>query len=158
MKPDCQILVEAYTDTLYRLALSYCQNPMDAEDVVQEVFIKYLRRREPFRDEAHCRAWLCKVTVNQCRDLLRSPWHSRRCPLEEAAEPQTLLPEESALLSAVGALPAKYRLVVHLYYYEDYSIREIAEIAGASESAVRMRLLRARQKLKDTLGGIWLDE
>ena len=96
--------------------------------------------------------------MNACMDLLRSPWRGRCCALEEATEPTVLMQEESELVLAVLNLPAKYRGVIHLYYYEDYSITEIAGILNVSESAVRMRLMRARQKLKEQLGGIWSDE
>lgn len=155
MDLDPQQLVERYAQRMYRLAFSYCRNRQDAEDVVQEVFSKYLRHKPAFPDEEKCLAWLLKATANTCRDLLRSPWRGKCCSLEEAAEPAVLMEEESALLSAVGNLPAKYRGVVHLYYYEDYSVTQTAATLGISESAVRMRLLRARQKLKDELGGIW---
>lgn len=158
MKKDCQQVAQSYANTLYRLAFSYCRNPADAEDVVQDVFVKYLKYPKDFLDEDHLRAWLMKVTVNTCRDLFRSPWRHRCCSLEEAMETAELMEEESALLSAVLSLSAKYRGVIHLYYYEDYSVAEIAEIMGISESAVRMRLLRARQKLKVKLGGVWSDE
>lgn len=158
METDCQRLVQQHTDRLYRLALSYCRNREDAEDVVQEVFIKYLKHRGTFQNEAQLRSWLLKVTANTCRDLLRSPWRHRRCSLEEIGEPAVLMEEESALLTAVLGLPTKYRGIVHLYYYEDYSVADIAEILEISESAVRMRLLRARQRLKDELEGVWSDE
>ena len=158
MEMDCQQVVQGYTTALYRLAFSYCRNRADAEDIVQEVFLKYLRQHPDFPDEAHLPAWLLRVTANACKDLLRSPWRCRCCSLEEAAEPTVLMQDESALLAAVLGLPAKYRGVVHLYYYEDYSVGEIAAILGISQSAVRMRLLRARQALKEELRGVWNDE
>lgn len=157
METDCRQAVERYADRLYRLAFSYCRNRADAEDVVQDTFLKLLRHPRDFRDESHLRAWLIRVTANGCKDLLRAPWRRRCCSLEEAAEPATLMPEESELLSAVLALPAKYRGVIHLYYYEDYSVREIAALLELSETAVQTRLLRARQRLKKELGGIWND-
>ena len=158
METDCQQMVQKYMGTLYRLAFSYCRNREDAEDIVQEVFLRYLRQKPEFPDEQKRKSWLLKVTANASKDLLRSPWRCRCCSLEEAAEPAVLMPEESGLLSAVLGLPAKYRGVVHLYYYEDLSVTQIAGILEISESAVRMRLLRARQKLKEELGGIWNDD
>lgn len=158
METDCQQVVQQYTPRLYRLALSYCRNPADAEDIVQEVFLKYLRSAPAFQTEEQRRAWLLKVTANACRDLLRSPWRRKSCSLEDIAEPAVFMEEESQLLSAVLSLGAKYRAVVHLYYYEDYSVAQIARILGISESAVRMRLLRARQKLKAELEGVWQNE
>lgn len=158
MNTDCLQSAQRYTRNMYRLAFSYCRNREDAEDVVQEVFLKLLRQKSEFLDEQKLRSWLLKVTVNACMDLLRSPWRGRCCALEEATEPTVLMQEESELVLAVLNLPAKYRGVIHLYYYEDYSITEIAGILNVSESAVRMRLMRARQKLKEQLGGIWSDE
>ena len=158
MEMDCQQVVKTYAGALYRLAFSYCRNRADAEDVVQEVFLRYLKHTGSFPDETRRRSWLMTVTANTCRDLLRSPWRCRCCPLEEAAEPAALMEEESALLTAVLGLPAKYRGVVHLYYYEEYSTKEIAAILGISESAVRMRLMRARQTLKEELRGEWSNE
>lgn len=158
MNTDCLQSAQRYTRNMYRLAFSYCRNREDAEDVVQEVFLKLLRQKSEFLDEQKLRSWLLKVTVNACMDLLRSPWRGRCCALEEATEPTVLMQEESELVLAVLNLPAKYRGVIHLYYYEDYSITEIAGILNVSESAVRMRLMRARQKLKEQLGGTWSDE
>ena len=158
MNTDCPQSAQRYTRNMYRLAFSYCRNREDAEDVVQEVFLKLLRQKSEFLDEQKLRSWLLKVTVNACMDLLRSPWRGRCCALEEATEPTVLMQEESELVLAVLNLPAKYRGVIHLYYYEDYSITEIAGILNVSESAVRMRLMRARQKLKEQLGGTWSDE
>lgn len=158
MNTDCLQSAQRYTRNMYRLAFSYCRNREDAEDVVQEVFLKLLRQKSEFLDEQKLRSWLLKVTVNACMDLLRSPWRGRCCALKEATEPTVLMQEESELMLAVLNLPAKYRGVIHLYYYEDYSITEIAGILNVSESAVRMRLMRARQKLKEQLGGTWSDE
>lgn len=158
METDCQQMVREYTPRLYRLAFSYCRNQADAEDIVQEVFLKYLRAAPAFPTEEQRRAWLLKVTANACRDLLRSPWRRRFCSLEDVEEPAVWMEEESQLLSAVLGLGARYRAVVHLYYYEDYSVAQIARTLGISESAVRMRLMRARQKLKTELEGVWHDE
>lgn len=158
METDCQEVAQRYTLTLYRLAFSFCRNREDAEDIVQDVFLKYLKQPDTFPDEQRRRSWLLKVTANACKDLLRAPWRCRCCSLEEAAEPAVLMKEDSELLLAVLGLPAKYRGVVHLYYYEDLSVAEIAAVLNLSESAVRMRLMRARQKLREELGGIWSDE
>lgn len=158
METDCQQVVQRYTATLYRLAFSYCRNREDAEDIVQEVFLRYLKQKIEFPDEQKRKSWLLKVTANACKDLLRAPWRCRCCSLEEAAAPAVMMQEESELLTAVLSLPAKYRGVVHLYYYEDQTVAEIAAVLDLSESAVRMRLMRARQKLREELGGIWSDE
>ncbi len=155
METEFSKIVEQYADSLFRFAFSFCANREDAEDIVQDVFVKYLKAKPVFSEETQCRAWLMKATANRSRDVLRNVWRQRRQPLDEAL---AFIPEEredGAVFSALMGLEAKYRAVVYLYYYEELSVREIAASVGASESAVRMRLLRARQQLKQQLGGIW---
>ena len=154
MDLEFQTVVERYSAPLYRLAYSYLSSRQDAEDVLQEVFLKFLRRRPVFSAEEQRRAWLMTVTANQCRDLLRSPWRRRVGELHEAQglsapEPETY-PEVAA---ALAQLPAKDRAVVYLFYYEQLPTKDIAAILRMTDSAVRTRLSRAREKLKDLLGG-----
>ena len=149
-------LLTLYLDSVYRVALSGCRNRADAEDVVQNTFIKLWERQEPFEDEEYARKWLIRVTVNECHSLWRTPWMKRTTYLEEmTAEPAFSMPERSVLYYAVLELPVKYRQVVYLYYFEEYSVKEIAELIKLSETAVQTRLLRARQKLKETMKGAW---
>ena len=132
---------------MYRLALSYTKSVPDAEDVCQTVFLKLLQ--QPTRPPEAEKAWLIRVTVNQCRDLLKSSWRRRTAPLEEAV--YFSVPEDRELFQAVMALPPKDRVVIHLHYYEGYTAREIGSQLGISESAVQNRLMRARKRLKSLL-------
>ena len=155
-KKEYEQLATLYLDSVYRVALSGCRNSADAEDVVQNTFIKLWERQEPFEDGDHTRKWLIRVAVNECHSLWRTPWMKRTDYLEEmTAEPAGSMPERSELYYAVLELPVKYRQVVYLYYYEDYSVKEIAELVKLSEATVQIRLFRARQKLKETLKGAW---
>lgn len=134
-------------DRVYRLALSYTKSVPDAEDVCQTVFLKLLQ--QPTRPPEAEKAWLIRVTANQCRDLLKSSWRRRTAPLEEAV--YFSVPEDQELFQAVMALPPKDRVVIHLHYYEGYTAREIGSQLGISESAVQNRLMRARKRLKSLL-------
>lgn len=141
-----QKLFEEYKDMVYRLALSYLGNAEDAQDISQEVFLRLLRWNGRIRSSAE-RAWLTKVTVNCCKDLLSS-----RVPTREMEETDAVyFPETFDLKEAVMALPGDYRVVVFLHYYEDYSTREIADLLKVSQSVVTTRLHRARQRLKNLL-------
>ena len=145
-------LAMLYLDTIYRVAINGCKSHADAEDVVQNTFLKLLKTEEAFADDDHARKWLIRVAVNECNTLWRSPWKKHITSLEElSAEPAFTSPEKSSLYHAVMNLPVKYRQVVHLYYYEGYSIREIAGLLKLSETAVQTRLLRARKQLKELL-------
>ena len=147
-------LYDKYHNTVYRMAFSYCRNRADAEDIMQEVFIRLFNTNADFDDEQKEKSWLLKVTVNKCRDMFRSlryRYSLNSVPLEEAALTYET-PEESEVYHAVMSLPVKYRVVIHLYYYEDYSVREIGAITGNNESAVQTQLYRARKKLKEILG------
>ena len=147
-------LYDKYHNTVYRMAFSYCRNKADAEDIMQEVFIRLFNTNADFDDEHKEKSWLLKFTVNKCRDIFRSlryRYSLNSVPLEEAALTYET-PEESEVYHAVMSLPVKYRVVIHLYYYEDYSVREIGAITGNNESAVQTQLYRARKKLKEILG------
>ena len=145
-------LVTLYLDCIYRIALNGCKNDMDAEDVVQNTFMKLLEKEECFADDEQAKFWLIRVAMNECKSLWRTSWRRKVTSMEDlSAEPAFVMPERSELYYAVRELPVKYRQVVHLYYFEDYSVREIANIMKLSETAVQNRLLRARQKLKEKL-------
>ena len=154
MEPTFEAVVERYSAPLYRLAYSWCGNREDAEDVLQEVFLKYLRKKPRFVEETQRRAWLMTVTVNGCRDLLRSRSRRRTVPMESAAAlaaPEAEKHPEVA--EALASLPPPDRVMVYLFYYESLPAREIARTLGTTEGAVRTRLTRARGKLRDLLGG-----
>ncbi len=145
-------LTALFLDCIYRVAWNCCRNNADTEDVVQNTFLKLLERKEGFPEDAQAKYWLIRVAVNECKSLWRTPWRQRVTSTEELfCELFFETPEESDLYDAVSDLPVKYRQVVHLYYFEDYSVKEIAGILKLSETAVQTRLLRARQKLKEKL-------
>lgn len=141
-------VVKQYSSMLLRLALTRVNCAADAEDVVQEVFLKLLTAQPRFRDGEHERAWLIRATVNRAIDLRRAA-ASKAIPLEDAEE--AAAPEPLQLLSAVQALPEKYSTVIHLYYYEGYNIWEIAKLLGLPAPTVGTRLSRGRAKLKELL-------
>lgn len=150
--------VETYRDTVYRVALHHFASPPDAEDAVQEVFLRLYTREEAFDSQEHLRRWLIRVTVNVCKDVLKSPWRRRRISLEALPDqPVFDAPEQGELYQAVLALPEKYRVVLDLYYYEELSIREIGQVLGLRQTAVTTRLFRARDLLKQRLEA-WQDD
>lgn len=149
---------ERYQDMVYRVALHALGSAQDAEDAMQEVFLRLYTAKKPFEGEEHLRHWLIRVTVNVCRDVLRSPWRKRRAPWQESDGPVFQETEEAELYTAVMALPEKYRTVLDLFYYEELSVREIAEVLGLRQSAVTTRLHRARVMLKEQLTEVYQDE
>ena len=142
--------VSTYSTGLVRLAFTYTKNVQDAEDIVQDVFFTYLEKAPRFMDDAHEKAWLIRVTANKCKDELRK---RKYAPLPLNEDILSLPPEEQTLLSAVLELEDKYRLPLHLHYYEGYSIAEIARILQANPATVGSRLQRGRALLKNRLGG-----
>ena len=144
-----------HVEMLYRVAYSFMKNGADAEDMVQETFIRLLRSGMVFDSVQHEKAWLIVTVSNLCKSALRSPWR-RREDIDTMSEPpmvEDTVPDET--LDAVMALPEDYKLPVYLYYYEGYQTAEIAEMLGVAPATVRSRLSRARQKLKLTLGGVY---
>ena len=151
--------VERHQDMVYRVALHSLGTPQDADDAVQEVFLRLYQRAEPFDSPEHLRRWLLRVTLNYCRDVLKSPWRRRRVSLESLPElPAFQREEERVLYQTVMSLPEKYRTVLDLFYYEELSVREIAGLLHIEVSAVTTRLSRARGKLKDALGEGWSED
>lgn len=155
--------IESYLATLYKIAFLQLKNAEDAEDVVQEVFCQYIKTDKFFESEDHERAWLIKVTLNACRKLWRSAWYRHNAPMPEnmfsddmaedgRPENDYIRREENAeLMKAVWELPDKYREVIHLFYYEELSVKEIADICGRQESTVTSQLTRGRNILKKRL-------
>lgn len=148
---DIERVFHQYADMVYRLAFSQTQNRSDADDVFQEVFLRYMRRAGAFESEEHEKAWLLRVTVNCSRKLWRSAWFRRTVALDETVTFD--MPEETGVARALLQLPQKYRTVIHLFYYEDMPVAKIAETLGMKESAVRTRLTRARELLRTKLKG-----
>lgn len=143
--------LKQYKDTVYRIAYTYLQNKSDAEDVAQETFLKLYLREEPFPDEGMEKAWLIRVTVNACHNLRRSVWHRKRAEMPDELADSFADPSDNAMYAAVFTLPEKYREVVLLYYYEEYSIQEISQLIHRNPSTIQTQLERARKKLKALL-------
>ncbi|MBR4026217.1 MAG: sigma-70 family RNA polymerase sigma factor [Lachnospiraceae bacterium] len=153
--------VELYGNTIYRIAYQYCKNKNDAEDIVQNTFIKLFQTTKGFEDKEYLRRWLIRVAINEAKNLRVSFWKKRIFPMQEVKETEvyTFSNEESlTLYDTVMQLPKKYRIVVHLYYYEEYSIKEIADILQMKETTIQTQLMRARKKLKEMLKEAWEDE
>ena len=134
---------------LYRTAVAILGNKADAEDIVQEVLVKVMEKHPVFQSPEHEIAWLIRVTVNRCKSRLRLSWRKKTDPLLESYPAQS--EEQQHLMETILSLPAKYRIVIHLFYYEGYTTAEIAGITGQKESTVRSLLTRARQKLRTML-------
>lgn len=150
-------IVEKYFDMVYRLARKTA-GADKADDAVQNVFVRYMKHYKEFDTEEHIRAWLVRVTYNCCNSELKNTWTERTVGLPENEEREEALsvpmnePEESSGVSeAVQRLPEKYRTAIHLYYYEEYSTKEIADITGQRESTVRSLLARGRRKLESII-------
>lgn len=143
---------EKYADMLYRLALSHLKNKEDAEDTVQEVFIKYMHHFIPFADEEHERAWLIRITVNRCYDLLRYKSKRNHEALDEITE---IAAEETEfnteIFQILEKLPVKNKTAMILHYLEGFSVEEIALMLHVSVSAVKMRLSRGREQMKEEI-------
>ena len=159
MRLPTQTVIQMYQDNLFRIAFSICQNREDAEDVVQETFLRYHSNAMDFNDEMHIRAWLIRVAINKAKNCNHTFWRKNKLSLEDYMETLTFeTPESENLFETVMKLPEKYRIVIHLFYYEDYAIREIAEILHLSESNVKVRLSRGRVLLKQSLKEEWEDD
>ena len=137
---------------LYKIALLHLGNKEDAEEALQETFMKLLYKSPAFNDQNHEKAWLIRVITNHCKSMLGGLWRRRVVKMEGMDEFFESV-SDRALIDNVMGLPFKYKVVIHLYYYEDYAVRQIAEIMQISESAVKMRLQRGRQQLKLELEG-----
>jgi RNA polymerase sigma-70 factor (ECF subfamily) len=143
-----------YADTVRRICLMHLKNTTDTEDVFQEVFLKYVLRDAAFESDEHEKAWIIRVTVNACRDVLKSFFHRNVTSIGELfSEPPELQPQETKLLEAVLALPEKYRDVIYLHYYEGYTAQEIGALLDKKENTIYTWLARARGELKKELGG-----
>lgn len=150
---ECKSLYEHYYTMVYRLSLLLLKKPQDAEDATQTIFLKIIEKQPVFADEDHTRAWLITVTRNYCRDIQRSFWYRKRTDMEHLPE-QAVEPfdrQESLLFDIFQTLPKKQREVVYLYYFEDYSIKEIAKLLERNESTVQSQLFAARKRMKKQL-------
>ncbi len=145
---------EKYSDMVYRLAFARVKNKYDADDILQEVFLRFIKSKDKVNNEEHTKALLIRITINCTKNLFGSSWFKKTEPLNE-----NLVVSEHTFdtLDAVMRLPQKYRTVIHLHYYCGYSIDEIADILKSKPSTVKSQLCRARQKLKISLEGVDLN-
>ena len=156
MKQSVNELIERYSDNLFAVAFHMCKNAADADDIVQETFLQYYLSGKKFDNEQHIRSWLIRVAINKAKNVNHSFWRQHKVPLEEYME--TLVfetPEDGELFETVMNLPDKYRIVIHLYYYEDFSIREIAKTLRLTENTIKVRLMRGRKMLREVLKEEW---
>jgi len=147
--------LDRYASMVYRLAFTRTKNCFDADDVLQEVFMRYIRSTPDFRDEEHRKAWLIRTTINCSKTLLTSAWFRKTVPMEDTL--CTHMKEHSEVYYAVMELPAQYRTVIHLFYYEDYAVADIAVLLGCKQGTVKTRLHRARNMLREKLKGEAID-
>ena len=146
--------IERYADTVRRLCMIHLKNYADAEDIFQTVFLKYVLSSVSFESEEHERAWFIRVTINACKDLLKSFFHSRTVALDEIMEQSAQLPpDHREVLEAVLSLPQKYRDVVYLHYFEDYTAPQISRVLGRNVNTIYTLLTRSKQMLREKLGG-----
>ena len=137
-------VIKEYSTMVCRLAFAKTGNKFDADEVFQEVFYRYVKKKPVFNDKEHQKAWLLKVTVNCSKNLLKSSWKTKIVPLEKADD--FVVEEHSDLHYELALLPSAYREVIHLFYYEDMSTEEIAKLLNRKTSTVRTQLTRARRK------------
>ena len=157
MEQRWNYLVEEYQSMLYRIAFSNMKNRADAEDAVQEAFLRYMKDENPILNKEHEKAWLIRTTIHICLDILKSGWYQRTVPWNESfatAAQNIYLPyqvKDDRTLEAVLQLPVHYRNSIYLFYYEDYTIHEIASVLNEKEATIKTRLRRGREEVKKIL-------
>ena len=146
--------LDLYSDTVRRICMIHLKNYADTEDIFQTVFLKYVLSSTVFKNEEHEKAWFIRVTINACKDLIKSFFRSRTVSLDQLMEqPGQLLEDHREVLEAVISLPRKYREVIYLHYYEGYTAPQISEILGKNTNTVYTLLARSKNLLKERLGG-----
>lgn len=152
-------VVKQNNKRIYLIALSITQNSSDAEDVMQNVFLKLWKYDRAFNDNEHLKKWLTAVSVNESRNYIKNPFRKRIKPLDDAVNISVFDKTQNIdLFKAVMSLDIKERTIIHLFYYEDMCVADISKILKLKESAVKTRLFRARKKLKEILGDEWINE
>lgn len=150
-RAEIEGILEQYGDMIYRVAYLQLKSRDRADDIYQEVCLRLLKRQSGFDGEEHLRAWLLRATHDCCRDFWKSAWYRRVSLDDELLReiPETPSEQETGFLTeCMQRLPEKYRIILHLYYYEEYSIKEVAELLTMKESTVASRLSRGRSRLK----------
>lgn len=145
--------LQKHSNTIFRIAYQNLKNQADAEDIMQEVFIRLMQSNMSFESDDHLKAWLIKVTINLCKDHLKSSWYKRTKSLEEIPNTYYLIKEESEVISELFKLSVKYRNILYLYYFEEYTLQEISQILDISVNTASSQLQRARKKLKFMMEG-----
>ena len=159
MKRSVDDAFREYGDRVFAAAFQICGNRADADDVVQDTFVKYYTLDREYESEAHLKAWLLRVAINRAKDVAGSFWRRNTVSWEEYMEELDFAaPEDSRLFQAVMELPRKYRVPIHLYYYEEYSVEEIAKLLGSRQGTVKSQLSRGRKLLKSMLTEEWDDD
>ena len=154
---DCiDEVIQEYSAMVYRISLTHVKTKTDADDVFQEVFMRYFRKDRTFRSEEHRRAWLIRVTINCSKKLLSSAWRKRTVQLDDVYSFE--MPEENSLYRSLLELPEKYRSVLHLYYFEDMSVEQVGQTLNIKPATVRMQMTRGRTMMKEKLKGDYFDE
>lgn len=138
---------------MLRIAYTYLKNRADAEDIVQDVFLRIIDKKPSFNDENHEKSWLIRATINMCKNKVNMFWNKNKCSIDDVQEfaVSDKYNTDTSVFQEVMALGEKYRVVVYMYYYEGYSTPEIANVIGKNETTIRSLLHRARNKLKDML-------
>lgn len=159
MRLSAQEAFASYGDRIFAAAYSVLRNREDADDVVQDTFVKYCATDKEFTDCEHLKAWLLRLAINRAKDLLRQFWRRNTVSWDDyEGSLEFQEPEDRTVFQAVMALPVKYRTAIHLYYYEEYSIAQIAQLLHCSQSAIKSQLSRGRKILKTKLTEEWDDE
>lgn len=150
---DISLLVEKYGDMLYRISFLRLRDRFDAEDAVQETFLRYIKKEPDIEDPEHLKAWLCRVAINICHDTARKKRVRSYIPLDSIGDLAGEDPESTEIIRSLSLLPEKYGNVLFLHYVEGYDVKSIGKIVGCGESAVKMRLSRGRDRLRKMLEG-----
>ena len=149
IQEKAELIFRKYSETVFRIAFARTNNSNDAEDIMQDVFVRYIKAKPCFESEEHEKAWFIRVTINRTKSLLTSSWFRKTTELHDTLSVE--MTEKSEVYYAVMSLPKDMRTVIHLYYYEDYKINEISSLLNRSEAYVKSILMRARKKLKVAL-------
>ncbi|MDF9825730.1 RNA polymerase sigma-70 factor (ECF subfamily) [Breznakia sp. PF5-3] len=143
---DCDKILELHANTVYKVAMSQVKNPDDAKDIFQEVFLRLVKYQKDFESDEHLKAWLIRVTINCCKDFFKNRYNANKQEL--VVEIPFEDPTHHEVFYYVQELDEKYKVVIHLFYYEQYSIADIAKLLDTNESTIKTRLSRARENLK----------
>ena len=148
-KDRAEQIIREHADMIYRIALQNLRNPDDASDIFQEVCLSLMTKNAPLFDDAHIKNWLIRVTINKCKNFKKSLWQNKVEPLDNHFDLPS--PQSESVIDDLYALPVLYRNVLYLYYYEEHTVPEIAEILGKNKHTVNSALQRARKRLKTLL-------